>query len=60
MQPGMKNGTEDTVLFTDFNLDGRVLAALTDVGYVSVMTITAATTSITACVRRSPGIGAYR
>ncbi|MCG2621516.1 DEAD/DEAH box helicase [Arthrobacter sp. I2-34] len=40
---GNENGTEDTVLFTDFNLDGRVLAALTDVGYEKPSPIQAAT-----------------
>jgi ATP-dependent RNA helicase DeaD len=37
------NGTEDTVLFTDFNLDDRVLAALKDVGYEKPSPIQAAT-----------------
>ncbi len=34
---------ENTVLFTDFGLDGRVLAALTDVGYEKPSPIQAAT-----------------
>src|SRR3954470_2808571 len=36
-------GTENTVLFTDFNLDDRVLAALKDVGYEKPSPIQAAT-----------------
>ncbi|HEX2248563.1 MAG TPA: DEAD/DEAH box helicase, partial [Arthrobacter sp.] len=34
---------ENTVLFTDFGLDGRVLAALSDVGYEKPSPIQAAT-----------------
>ncbi|MFD1214605.1 DEAD/DEAH box helicase [Arthrobacter sp. GCM10027362] len=42
-EAGTENPENGAVLFTDFNLDGRVLAALTDVGYEKPSPIQAAT-----------------